>query len=147
MDGYSGPAETVAEKPQSRISGRQFTVLLLLGFFLSLGAVVLLTDMAEPVAMPTGQITASLSGQIVRITGIVNGLDELPGGHLFMEVTDGSGLVRVLVWTDTRELLQLKGIELKEKDRVTVTGLVQVYRGVVEIVPRGGGIDVAVGGE
>ncbi len=83
-----------------------------------------------------GDIDRSFVGKAVNITGEVSDLTKK--GNLFFDIEDKTGSIKVVLWEDTAEVLEMNGVnvyEIEEGDRINIIGNVQIYKGELEVMP------------
>ena len=76
-------------------------------------------------------------------TGDVIELYRHENGHVFFSVRDNTGKVRVILWQDEIERLELTGFntsDIRNGLSAEVTGTVEIYRGEPEIIPIRGDV-------
>jgi DNA/RNA endonuclease YhcR with UshA esterase domain len=57
---------------------------------------------------------------------------------LFFDLKDETGSVKVVLWNNSLEFLEMKNISMsrvKDGDLVNMIGNVQIYRGEIEVMP------------
>jgi DNA/RNA endonuclease YhcR with UshA esterase domain len=84
-----------------------------------------------------GEIDSSYVGRSVNITGSVTGLI-MSKGNMFFDLEDNTGKIKVVLWKDTIELLELSGVDandISNKNVVNIVGNVQLYKGELEVIP------------
>jgi len=83
-----------------------------------------------------GELDNSHIGKLIQIRGNVTSV--YGEDDKFVDLEDGTGKIKVILWSDTLEQLRLSGIntsEIKEGVKMEVRGTVDLYRGEFEIVP------------
>lgn len=93
------------------------------------------------------EITPDDLGETLKICGGITSKYVSKNNHIFMDVSDGSGSINVVVFNDTA--LKMKGLNidpysLKEQDTICITGKVDIYKNELEIIPRTDGIELKV---
>ena len=82
-------------------------------------------------------ITKGFEGKYVNVTGTIQDVKKSDSGLSF-SLNDGDKKIRVLVWNNVLEELQLSGVpldQLKEGAKINLVGIVQVWKGQAEVVP------------
>ena len=69
----------------------------------------------------------------ISATGIVQDV-KFDGRNLFFTMDDGTASVKVVIFESALSKLDLYGTDIKNGDNVTVQGMVQTYKGSLEIV-------------
>jgi DNA/RNA endonuclease YhcR with UshA esterase domain len=85
-----------------------------------------------------GDVTGSLAGSVVNVTGYASDVYFHRNGHIFFNLMEGRDRVRVVVWESDVEQLEYSGVNitsLENGDRVGIVGTVEMYRGEPEIIP------------
>ncbi len=85
-----------------------------------------------------GEISGNLVGSVVNVTGTVESVYKHKNGHLFVNLKDETGKIKVVIWSDTVEGMRLAGVnvsEIKKGSKLQVTGTVEMYKGGMEIIP------------
>ncbi len=107
----------------------------------SVFGIVALYFVAMNLCMPLvdiGEITGEIIGNTVVVKGTVSDVYFHKDGHIFFNLKDETGEVKIVLWDDTVKQLELNHVkvrELKNGDRLEVTGVVELYKGTLEIVP------------
>jgi len=84
-----------------------------------------------------GEIDSSHVGRTVNITGKIMGLTRSKG-NMFFDLEDETGEIKVVLWKDTLELLELSGVNINEigdENELNIVGNVQLYKGELEVIP------------
>lgn len=85
-----------------------------------------------------GEITGSLAGSTVNVTGEISSLYLHKNGHIFFNLKDGEDKVRVVIWESMVEELRYSGVnvsQIKNGNKVRIVGTVEMYQGEPEIIP------------
>ena len=102
-------------------------------YFISLSLVYPATDI--------GEITGHMTGSVVNITGDVKSIYVHQDGHMFVDMEDDTGEIRVILWKNILDELEMSGLNttesIDEGSVLEVTGTVNLYRGTLEIIPIG----------
>lgn len=110
----------------------------LIGSMLGLLALYFIATNLAAVDVKVGEVSGNLMGSVVKVEGEVSDFYEHSNGHLFFDLMDESGSIRVVVWNDIAEELRLGGFNvssIKDGARLEITGTVEMYRGEVELIP------------
>lgn len=104
-----------------------------------LGLIVLyfLVTQIHSLHVNIGEIDSSYVGRTVNITGRIIGLTRSKGS-LFFDLEDKTGNIKVVLWKDTLELLELSGVninEIRDENELNIVGNVQLYKGELEVIP------------
>jgi len=105
--------------------------------------VLSMTIVSAPVNI--GEVTGSLIGGAVTVSGEVSDLYKHEDGHVFFSLADGTGEIKVVLWDETVKQLELNGVivsQLKNGDRIKITGEVTTYKGELEIIPLGSRMEI-----
>lgn len=86
----------------------------------------------EPESVGISEISDSLRGETVRISGTVTNVREHADGHVFLTLSEGRGKIQVPVFEEVARGLP----KIRKGERLDVTGYVDGYRGSVQVVPR-----------
>jgi len=84
-----------------------------------------------------GEIDSSYVGRTVNITGKVTGM-VTSNGNVFFDLKDKTGEIKVVLWKDTIELLELGGMKvnaIENENEINIVGNVQLYKGELEVIP------------
>ena len=87
--------------------------------------------------MAAGEIGNTDVGRKVKLSGEVENLLFHRNGHIFFDVRDDTGSIDVVIWEDRAEQFRLAGTDLekiREGTGIEVTGVVELYRGSVQVV-------------
>ena len=97
----------------------------------------LLVNQVYSLHVNIGEIDSGYVGKTVNITGVAKDV-KTSKGNMFFDIQDGTGEIKVVLWEDALELLELSGIdvnEIKDGNELNIIGNVQLYRGELEIIP------------
>ena len=92
-----------------------------------------------------GDITGSFVGNSVTVIGEVNGLYKHKAGHIFFNLKDDTGEIKVVLWDDVVKQLKMNGIDIskvKNGDSIEITGEIIIYKGVLELEPIGSRVKI-----
>jgi DNA/RNA endonuclease YhcR with UshA esterase domain len=84
-----------------------------------------------------GEINQNHIGKSVNLTGKVVEL-RISNGHLFFDLQDETGRIKVILWNDTLELLEMNGVnitKISNNAKLNIIGSVQLYKGELEVIP------------
>ena len=98
----------------------------------------------EPQKVMIANLTADFSGKLVNISGVAGSVKSTDKG-LFFDLKDGKTSTIIVAWNDALEQAKLNGVDmakLKDGSNVTIVGIVQVFKGKLEVVPTKGQISV-----
>jgi DNA/RNA endonuclease YhcR with UshA esterase domain len=112
--------------------------LCLIGSLVSLAAVYFLGLNLEPPSLKIGEITGSLAGRTVNVTGYASDVFFHRNGHIFFNLQEGEAKVRVVIWESVVEQLRYSGADissLKNGDLIQIVGTVEMYQGEPELLP------------
>jgi exonuclease VII large subunit len=115
----------------------KLTKICIVGVVLSMAALYFVIIQIYSVHVKIGEINKEWVGKNVNITGSISDL-RISKGHMFFNLKDETGKIKVVVWNNTLELLYLNGVnisEIKDGKSVNVIGNVQIFRGELEIIP------------
>ena len=76
-------------------------------------------------------------GDIVNVSGKITKIT-ISNGHMFFDVNDGTGKIKIVIWNGTAEYLEYKGCDtnkIKEGSEIHMLANVEVYRGELELIP------------
>ena len=86
-----------------------------------------------------GEIDSSSVGKTVSITGRIVFKKVHPAGHIFLTISDGNARIQIPLFSGYLKNLERNGIssyDFKMGTTITVTGLVEEYKGNIQIIPR-----------
>jgi RecJ-like exonuclease len=113
------------------------TKLCVAGAATSLVAIYIFVSCLAPARVNIGEIDFSYRGQLVNVTGTIQDI-ELHEGSAFFTLADTTGEIDVVIWSDVLEALEAKGVpreSLAQNSTVSLVGEVDVYRGMLQVVP------------
>lgn len=93
----------------------------------------------QPLEMELGEIDSELIGRTVKISGYIVYKNSNPAGHVFLTVSSGKAKIQVPLFAGLMNKLIDNGLpeeKFEKGTRISVTGLVDEYRGSLQIVPR-----------
>ena len=114
----------------------------IIGLSVSIVILYFFTNYNFSLHVKIGDIDRSFIGKTVNITGEITDLYSSKG-HLFFDVKDETGGIKVVLWNETLELLDISKIntsEITEGKGINVVGNVQLYRGELEVIPIRGNV-------
>lgn len=83
-----------------------------------------------------GEINRSYIGKLVNVRGKIVSIKD--GNNMFIDLKDDTGKIKLILWSDTLEQLELSGMnidEIKENTILEVRGNIDIYRNEFEIIP------------
>lgn len=103
------------------------------------GIVILyfLSFMIVPEEINSGELGQQHLGMNVKLSGTVQELRIHPSGHIFFELSDGTGSADVVIWEDKAEQLSLSGVNVSRISNgitMEITGTAELYKGSVQVV-------------
>ncbi|MEM5871646.1 MAG: OB-fold nucleic acid binding domain-containing protein [Candidatus Aenigmatarchaeota archaeon] len=107
------------------------------GFLICLFLLYILTLNLKVNNIKIGEIDKNLVGKLVNITGEVSEISYV-NENIFVKIKDETGIIKIILWEDTINLLSAKGIDIrniKKGVKINVVGEVEIYKGEVEIIP------------
>lgn len=110
----------------------------IIGSVLGIIALYILTSQPVYNNVKIGEVDNSCIGNIVNITGNVVNLYEHRDGHLFFDLDDGTGSIKVVLWDDVLRRLELDGVNISHIEngvKLQVLGTVEIYKGEFEVLP------------
>lgn len=125
------------------MNDRQLMRLCFLGSMAGIAAIYLVSLQIESSPVGAGEVTSGMTGSVVKVRGEVVDLYRHSNGHVFFSVRDDTGKVRVVLWQNEVERLELSGFNasgIRNGLSAEVTGTVEMYRGEPEIIPVRGDV-------
>ena len=110
----------------------------LIGSVLSVVLIYFMVLQVGSQAVKVGDITGSLAGSTVNVTGYVSDVYLHKNGHIFFNLKDEQNKVRVVIWESMVEELRYSGVNvsrIRNGNRVQIVGTVEIYQGEPEIIP------------
>ncbi len=98
---------------------------------IGLVSLFLISSFVDEGSINIGSVTSSDIGTIVKLCGNVTNKYTTKNKHVFMNLKDETGEIKVVVFNQTASKFNLNLIEL---NRVCITGKVNIYRGELEII-------------
>jgi len=83
-----------------------------------------------PVELRIEEIENSMTGKIVKITGIIGNIRKSKSGNMYWTVDDGSNITVPIL--DNK----FKKLSVKRGEAVEILGLVSEYNGELEVMPK-----------
>lgn len=123
---------------------RMLAKISLVGFLICLSLLYFLTLGGFYHEKSIGEIEKANIGETVNVTGEISGLFT-HDGHVFFDLYDGTGKIKVVLWEDTIDVMKEKGIDMgdiSDGKRINVIGNVQLYMGELELLPIHGVVHV-----
>lgn len=101
-----------------------------------IAALYILSSTFEPPQLEISEVTKVMVGDTVTVSGILESHNYHKDGHLFMTISDGTGSMRVTVFSDLAA--RIDPDDVLDGSSVRVTGSVDEYRGRLQVIPRSG---------
>lgn len=123
---------------------RNLVKISVIGVSISLVLLYLITSQIFSSSVKIGEIDRSFVGKTVNITGEVTGIFQSKG-HVFFDLKDDTGKVKVVLWEDTLELLEINNVntsEIRNGKSINIIGDVQLYKGELEVIPIRGNVNI-----
>jgi len=92
-----------------------------------------------PQTSSLGEIDSSSVGKTLSVTGKIIYKKIHPAGHIFLTISDGSTRIDVPLFSGYLKNLEKVGItqyDLRVGTKITVTGVVEEYKGNLQIIPK-----------
>lgn len=100
------------------------------------------TLFVEPTKIEISDITSDLEGRKISVVGHITQKREHQDGHLFLTLSDGKSNIDVPLFSDMMTTLENFGIsanDFKFGGKISVEGVLEIYKGKLQIVPRSPG--------
>jgi len=129
----------------------QKNFLVLISFLTSVIGLILIYIAAlniQPVEIEITQINSDLIGRTVSTRGIITQKKLHSDGHMFLVISDDESDIQVPIFSSLMNNLKKENItesDFKINEIISVTGLVDEYRGQLQILPRKTS-DIKIGG-
>ena len=94
--------------------------------------IVILTPAPDPPWVTVKALTRAATGRLVRVRGMLGAPEGFSSGVKF-PLRDGSGRITVLLWSNIYQELKPRPVE---DMLVEITGIFDIYNGILEIIPR-----------
>ncbi len=115
-----------------------------IGVSVSLVLLYIVTSQVFSSSVKIGEIDKSFIGKTVNITGEITGMFQSKG-HVFFDLKDDTGKVKVVLWEDTLEFLEINNVNISEISNgrnINIIGDVQSYKGELEVIPIRGNVNI-----
>lgn len=94
----------------------------------------------SPANVKISEITYDDVGRYMVLTGKITSKYEHKDGHIFLDITDGTGDMKVVMFSSTASTLDSNLLACLEKGKtIEIKGKVDEYKGDLEIIPKEGG--------
>ena len=126
-------------------------ILVLISFFTSALGLILIYIAAvniKPVEIKVSQINSDLIGRTVSTQGIITQKRLHSEGHMFLMISDGESDIQIPIFSSLMNDLEKENItelDFKINETILVSGLVDEYRGQLQILARKTS-DIKIGG-
>lgn len=93
----------------------------------------------EPTIIPIKKITSEYIGKSVTTKGYIAYKNSHLAGHLFLTIADGDAKIQVPLFSGYMKSLEQDGLDaysFQKGNTISVTGLVDEYKGDLQIIPR-----------
>jgi len=105
--------------------------------FLGLGLIYVAAINTRPVEMDIADISNDLVGKSVTTTGYIIYKRTHPEGHVFLTISNEETTIQVPLFSGFMKSLDgLTDDDFKIGKQITVTGMVDEYKGDLQIIPR-----------
>lgn len=115
-----------------------------IGVSVSLVLLYIITSQNLSFHVNIGDIDRSFTGKTVNVTGEITGMFRSKG-HVFFDLKDDTGKVKVVIWEDILEFLEINNVnvsEISNGNKINIIGNVQLYRGELEVIPIRGNVNI-----
>ncbi|MCK4335957.1 MAG: exodeoxyribonuclease VII large subunit [Candidatus Aenigmarchaeota archaeon] len=115
-----------------------------IGVSVSLVLLYIITSQNLSFHVNIGDIDRSFTGKTVNVTGEITGMFRSKG-HVFFDLKDDTGKVKVVIWEDILEFLEINNVnvsEISNGNEINIIGNVQLYRGELEVIPIRGNVNI-----
>lgn len=99
-----------------------------------IASLFLLSLKVTPKPRKVGEIGYDDLGDYVKIQGKVKSKYVTEDDHMFLTVSDESGMIEVIAFANKALSLKRRGVNPKENESIMVTGKVNEYQGRLEII-------------
>ncbi len=126
------------------INEEQLTKISLAAVIVGLAALYVVSTNLQPVKSAISEINASSIGKYVNVTGTVSGFKKTQNG-IFFDLGEDNATIKVVMWENIEDQLKFRGfdmIKIKDGTKINLAGVVQPYKGSLEIIPTKGELDV-----
>ncbi len=116
---------------------KRLTKISLVGSLIGLVALYFVVSAIEANQVSIGEIDQTKVGTQVKASGEIKGFRESKG-HFFFTLDDGTGSIKVVIWQDTVEELELSKFDtsrIRNGAKIEIIGEVQLYKSELEIMP------------
>lgn len=93
----------------------------------------------QPSTIKINEIDSQLIGKTVKTTGYIIYKNNHPAGHVFLTIGDGQSKIQVPLFAGFVNSLNENDVsvdDFRKGVRISVTGLVDEYKGQLQILPR-----------
>ena len=110
----------------------------------SVGGLIILylsIGMIDPEITDIGDLGREDVNRLVKVCGRINNLKVSKDGHLFFEIMDETGSIRVVIWRDILKHMYMKNVNIsrfRNGAKVEMTGSIELYRNEIELIPLRG---------
>ncbi|UCC91472.1 MAG: exodeoxyribonuclease VII large subunit [Candidatus Aenigmatarchaeota archaeon] len=115
-----------------------------IGVSISLVLLYIVTSQVFSFSVKIGEIDKSFIGKTVNVTGEITRMFQSKG-HVFFDLKDDTGKVKVVLWEDTLEFLDINNVnisEIRNGKNINIIGDVQSYKGELEVIPIRGNVNI-----
>ena len=120
------------------------TKISIIGVFICIVILYVITGQSVSSHVDIGDVDRSFIGKTVNVTGEITGVFTSKG-HVFFDLKDNTGKVKVVLWRDVLELVEMKNVnisEIKNGEKMNIIGNVQLYKGELEVMPIHGNVNI-----
>ncbi len=113
------------------------TFFCIIGLLVCLSMLYVVLNHVNYIHVNIGDLDRTFVGSAVNVSGVVTDV-KTSNGHVFFDLEDRTGSVKIVLWEDTVKLLGMKNVnirEMKNGDEVNIIGDVQIYNGELEVIP------------
>jgi len=93
----------------------------------------------QPLETEIGEIDYQLMGRTVKTTGYISYKRTHPEGHIFLTISDNGATIQVPLFAGFVNALNGNGLtenDLRKGAQISITGLVDEYKGQLQVTPR-----------
>jgi DNA/RNA endonuclease YhcR with UshA esterase domain len=122
-----------------KLEGGKITYVCIISSTLGLALIYFAAIKVQPLDTELGDIDSELIGRTVRTTGHISYKSLNPAGHVFLTLSDGRKNIEVPLFAGFVNKLAESGLienQLSKGVQLSVSGVVDEYKGSLQIVPR-----------
>jgi DNA/RNA endonuclease YhcR with UshA esterase domain len=114
----------------------KFQIICILSSIIGLSLVYFIALSKKPAEVSISEVNEGLVGRAVTVKGFISDVKFHKDGHIFLTVSDNGTKIQVPLFSSFLSSTKLDISKIKVGKKVLVSGVVDTYRGQIQIIPK-----------